>query len=203
MNTETIVSSYLNGLTKQLPEEDSEALSYAFGATDLQIASLLKKYPDCSDTLIQFLRRINGTFYQQYGDHKISVLILGSDVEDLAYYLRSAEQMLEEDYDLTIRERYGASLTRDAAMAGPGINVDVSLNKWLCFSVCMNNGGTSSLYIDFDPGPGGKVGQVVRFLHDPDSFRVIADSFSEYLQLLQDNGYKFIDQDDEEEHKQA
>jgi cell wall assembly regulator SMI1 len=69
------------------------------------------------------------------------------------------------------------------------------LNSWLNFSDCINNGGTSQLFIDFDPGPGGVKGQVVRFLHDPDSFKVIADSFDNYLQKLTDDDYNFIIQE--------
>ena len=44
------------------------------------------------------------------------------------------------------------------------------LHNWLHFSDCMNNGGTSQLFIDFSPSAIGKVGQVVRFLHDPDEW---------------------------------
>ncbi|HEV9036131.1 MAG TPA: hypothetical protein VGQ51_05905 [Puia sp.] len=64
-----------------------------------------------------------------------------------------------------------------AELVGKGIDPNLPLSIWLCFSDCMNNRGTSSLFIDFDPTPEGTVGQIVRFLHDPDSFRVIADSF--------------------------
>ena len=67
--------------------------------------------------------------------------------------------------------------------------------KWLHFSDCMNNGGTSQLFIDFSPSAKGKKGQVVRFLHDPDEFKVIADSFDDYLKKLMDNGYDFINED--------
>jgi hypothetical protein len=35
---------------------------------------------------------------------------------------------------------------------------------------------------------------VVRFLHDPDEFSVIADSFEEYLKKLMDNEYDFINE---------
>jgi cell wall assembly regulator SMI1 len=59
----------------------------------------------------------------------------------------------------------------------------------------MNNGGTSQLFIDFSPSADGKKGQVVRFLHDPDEFSVIADSFDAYLKNLMDNEYDFINED--------
>jgi cell wall assembly regulator SMI1 len=55
----------------------------------------------------------------------------------------------------------------------------------------MNNGGTSSLFIDFNPSAFGKKGQIVRFLHDPDNYKVIANSFDDYLQMLIDGNYSF------------
>lgn len=59
----------------------------------------------------------------------------------------------------------------------------------------MNNGGTSQLFIDFSPSGKGIKGQVVRFLHDPDEFKVIADSFEEYLNILEKKGFDFINED--------
>ncbi len=63
---------------------------------------------------------------------------------------------------------------------------------YIHFSVCMNNGGTSRLYIDFNPSDRGVCGQIVRYLHDPDEYKVIADSFDEYLQLLIDNEFIYL-----------
>ena len=59
----------------------------------------------------------------------------------------------------------------------------------------MNNGGTSQLFIDFTPSEKGKGGQIIRFLHDPDEFKVIAENFDEYLKKLIDKGYDFINED--------
>lgn len=56
----------------------------------------------------------------------------------------------------------------------------------------MNNGGTSSLFIDFTPSEKGVRGQVIRFLHDPDELKVIADSFDEFLEMLIADKFKFI-----------
>ncbi len=66
---------------------------------------------------------------------------------------------------------------------------------WLHFSDCMNNGGTSQLFLDFSPSAKGKKGQVVRFVHDPDGLVVIADSFDEYLEMLMEYEYDFITED--------
>ncbi|MNC73717.1 SMI1 / KNR4 family protein [compost metagenome] len=68
------------------------------------------------------------------------------------------------------------------------------MSRRLCFSHCMNNGGTSMLYLDFEPAPGGSVGQVVRYLHDPDSYAAIAPSSASYLQQLIDRDYSFLDE---------
>ncbi len=56
----------------------------------------------------------------------------------------------------------------------------------------MNNGGTSSLFIDFTPSEKGTKGQVIRYLHDPDELEVISDSFDGFLEMLIDNQFKFI-----------
>ena len=67
--------------------------------------------------------------------------------------------------------------------------------KWLHFSDCMNNAGTSQLFIDFLPSEKGVKGQIVRFLHDPDKIEVIADSFDEYLEKFMEYGLDFISED--------
>ena len=76
---------------------------------------------------------------------------------------------------------------------------DLDKLDWLHFSDCCNNGGTSQLFIDFSPSAKGKKGQVLRFLHDPDEMAVVADSFDEYLQMLIDNEFDFINEDTIEE----
>lgn len=35
----------------------------------------------------------------------------------------------------------------------------------------------------------------MRYLHDPDELVIIADSFDEYLQMLMENEYDFINED--------
>lgn len=57
----------------------------------------------------------------------------------------------------------------------------------------MNNGGSSQLFIDFSPSSKGTKDQIVRYLDDADEFEVIADSFDEYLQMLMDGGYDFLE----------
>ena len=114
---------------------------------------------------------------------------------DYPYYLLSAEQIVatqNEPFDF-----YAGYINREyeEVEIDNRITSDASqLHNWLHFSDCMNNGGTSQLFIDFSPSAIGKVGQVVRFLHDPDEMVVIADSFDDYLKMLMKNGYCFVDE---------
>ena len=45
------------------------------------------------------------------------------------------------------------------------------------------------------PSEKGKKGQIVRYLHDPDEIKVIADSFDEYLEKLMEYVLDFINED--------
>ncbi|EED38082.1 conserved hypothetical protein [Stenotrophomonas sp. SKA14] len=143
------------------------------------------------------LSRVDGTHFREYPGGEVCVLMLGSDVEDggYPYYLRSVAQIFEDQqqWDDSIRSIYEEWLDDEPEILGDGIDADLPMNRRLCFSHCMNNGGTSMLYLDFDPAPGGCVGQVVRYLHDPDSYAVIAPSFDAYLQQLIDGDYAFIE----------
>jgi hypothetical protein len=194
----TIVDAYLDGLRNVLSEDQRDDLALATGAPSEQLAALRKAYPACPASLLELLGKINGTYWQTYGDKQIAVLILGSDVYEYPYYLLSAEQMLEEaqKYGDSIADIYGDQVHTDHEMLDPRIDGNIPMRRRLCFSHCMNNGGTSILYVDFNPTRSGVVGQVVRFLHDPDSYVVIANSFDEYLQGLIDGEYEFLLEDE-------
>lgn len=189
---------FLDGLKEHLSKDDLISLSCAIGASQLQINQLKAQYPDCPESLIELLSTINGTYWQKYGEHTIAVLILGSDVTEYPYYLKSVEQILEENnHGNSINEIYKEYKHSFPDLVDAAIDPDTKIDKWLCFSDCMNNGGTSSLYIDFNPRAIGKKGQIVRFLHDPDSFKVIANSFDDYLQMLIDCNYSFVFAEDQ------
>lgn len=69
---------------------------------------------------------------------------------------------------------------------------DASKMKWLHFSDCMNNGGSSQLFIDFSPSESGTIGRIVMFVHDSDRIEVIANSFDEYLEKMIKWEFNFI-----------
>jgi len=193
-----IVDTFLTGLSAALSPESREELSLASGASTQQIAALSAAYPNCPSSLLGLVSRINGTYWQAYGDSTVSVLMLGSDVDggEYPYYLLSIEQMLVESASAlaaeSIAQVYEGAILARSGLLGSHIDPSVPMGRRLCFAHCMNNGGTSILYIDFDPAPGGTVGQIVRFLHDPDNYAVIANSFDAYLQQLIEGNYRYV-----------
>lgn len=194
-----LVETYLAGLQQALSSEESlEQLQRAHGASPEDLQRLTARYPLCPASLLELLGKIDGTHFRDYPGGTVALLMLGSDVFEYPYYLRSAAQILEDAdaYTESIAQIYGDYLKEEPDTVGAGVDSELSMAERLCFSHCMNNGGTSMLYIDFNPAPGGAVGQVVRFLHDPDSYIVIAESFDQYLQQLIDEGYAFIYEDE-------
>lgn len=190
-----LVTHYLDGLRVALPADELEELQKAHGATKEDLEQLRSTYPNCPESLLTLLQQIDGTFWRTYGESKIAVCVLGSDVEDgrYPYYLLSTQQMMEsskEEQDVSYLLEYGDAVD-------PKINQEGLLpGTYIHFSDCMNNGGTSSLYVDFNPAAEGVSGQIVRFLHDPDEYKVIATSFDEYLQDIIDRGFIFLEEEE-------
>ena len=196
---DAIVQKYLTCLKDAYYEqragkewEDFEKVVH--GASREDINALRKLYPDIPESLVQLLEFADGTYWREYAGKTIGFYFLGSDLEEYPYYLLSAQQMTEirtmdwlEDY---IDRAYG-----DAVEIDDKIIDDSEKMKWLHFSDCMNNGGTSQLFIDFTPSNAGIKGQIIRYVHDPDELAVIADSFDEYLEMLIESGCDFINED--------
>ena len=198
----TLVEQYLEGLKQAYIDNGGEEawqnlMATAHGATEADLQLLRNRYPQVPESLLDLLRRIDGTYWREYEKGTVSDLILGADeaMGDYPYYLLSAQQIVEtqnEAFDF-----YADYINREyeEVEIDNRITSDASeLHNWLHFSDCMNNGGTSQLFIDFSPSATGKLGQVVRFLHDPDEIVVIADSFDDYLKMLMKNGYCFVDE---------
>lgn len=175
------------------------------GAGKADIERLRAEFPDVPDSLVQLLEFVDGTYWRDYGGKEIAFFFLGSDLEEYPYYLLSVEQMLGDtgremgwlwDYIDRVYEDL------DVEIDGKIID-DSSKMHWLHFSDCMNNGGSSQLFLDFSPSPTGTKGQVVRYLHDPDEIEVIAESFDAYLGMVMERGYDFIGEEDMEEDMEA
>ena len=193
----SIVEQFHSGLKAALPAASLDELAFATGASSTQLDALKEVYPSCPDSLLHLLAKVNGTHWQKYEKGEVSVLILGSDIAEYPYYLRSVEQILEDRTanDKSIADIYEDLFLENPDMVDKRIDPDVILGERLCFSHCMNNGGTSTLFIDFNPTSKGTKGQVIRFVHDPDEYVVIADSFDAYLKMLIDDKFAFILED--------
>lgn len=171
--------------------EDFEKAVHGVSREDLD--ALKKMYPDIPESLMQLLGFADGTYWREYAGEKVAFYLLGSSLEEYPYYLLSAQQMMDKE-DFSWLNGYIDGEYDDLEIDARIIDDSKGLN-WLHFSDCMNNGGTSQLFIDFSPSESGVKGQVVMFVHDPDELTVIADSFDEYLEMLIESGCDFINED--------
>ena len=199
-----LARAYFDGLKEAYLREGGQELwdhftSVAHGADQRDLDRLTTLYPDIPESLIELLKLVDGTYYREYPADKVVFYFLGSDYEGYPYYLLSARQMVETRHKA--KEFYDYFVTReyDDIPVDEGVCDDLDKLHWLHFSDCCNNGGTSQLFIDFSPSASGKKGQVVRYLHDPDELVIVADSFDEYLQMLIDQDYLFINEDSMDE----
>ena len=195
-----LAKAYFDGLKNAYYEQGAETewerfASIIHGASQEDLNQLLELYPDAPESLLELLKIVDGTYYRDYPNGRALLYFLGSDYEGYPYYLLSAKQMVETKDEFAGWGDYIINREYDDIPVDEGICGDMDKLNFLHFSVCMNNGGTSQLFIDFSPSAKGKKGQVLRYLHDPDEMVVVADSFDEYLQMLMDEDYPFIDED--------
>lgn len=173
------------------------------GVSEKNREELLSVFPDAPESLLEMLDIVDGTYWREYAGEKFTQYLFGSDVDDgeYPYYLLSTREIID-DKDITNNfsdffyyaieepdEKYGPFLDKK-------ISTDVNQLKWIHFSDCMNNGGTSKLFIDLTPSETGKKGQIVRYFHDPDELKVIADSFDSFLEMLIKKEMIFLHEDD-------
>ncbi len=195
-----LAQAYFDGLKATYYNYDGQEVWDEFacvihGANQRDLDRLTALYPDIPESLIELLKLVDGTYYRKYPQGEALLYFLGSDYEGYPYYLLSARQMVETRHEAKEFFDYFVTREYDDIPVDDGICDDLDKLDWLHFSDCCNNGGTSQLFIDFSPSAKGKKGQVLRFLHDPDEMVVVADSFDEYLQMLMDQDYPFIDED--------
>lgn len=191
---------YITGLKEAYFENQGKEIWEHFekikhGLTEENIQKLTEIYPEVPEVLLDLLKYVDGTYWREYEGEKMAFYFLGSDMEEYPYYLLSSGEIIE-NHDIAVKY-YSDYIEREYEE----VEIDEKITdtakdlKWLHFSDCMNNGGTSQLFIDFSPSEKGTKGQVVRFLHDPDEFSVIADSFEDYLRMLMDKEYDFINEE--------
>ncbi len=195
-NIENYITGLKNAYFKSNGKEEWESFEQVIhGAKRENINKLKQVYPEIPSTLINLLEYVDGTYWRKYGKDKITFYILGSDMHEYPYYLLSSKEIIENQNQA--KEYFSEYIEReyDEVEVDDKIIDNSKSIKWLHFSDCMNNGGTSQLFIDFSPSKKGIKGQVVRYLHDPDELKVIADSFDEYLNMLEKKGFDFINEE--------
>lgn len=194
----TISEKYIECLKEAYSEFGSKEWAHfeqiKNGVSEAALAQLRARYPEIPQSLVDLLKYADGTYYREYAGEKLCLLFLGSDVGGYPYYLLSAEQIVQSNDAVNY---YADYVNRKYAEVDVDEKIidDAAKMNWLHFSDCMNNGGSSQLWIDFSPSAKGSRGQIVRFLHDPDEFKVIADSFDDYLQRLINRKCAFINED--------
>ena len=199
-----LARAYFDGLKAAYCREGGQEMwdrfaSAVHGADQRDLDRLTALYPDAPESFIELLRLVDGTYYREYPADNVLFYFLGSDYEGYPYYLLSAREMVDSKDQF---RQWGDDLINreyDDDPVDAGICDDMDKLNFLHFSDCCNNGGTSQLFIDFSPSASGKKGQVVRYLHDPDELVIVADSFDEYLQMLIDQDYLFINEDSMDE----
>lgn len=193
----TISKKYIEGLKKAYYDNNSSEIWNHFekikhGASLENIQKIISVYPFIPESLLHLLEFVDGTYFTEYIGEKIAFYFLGSDIYEYPYYLLSSFEIIESNNKII--EYYADFIERkyDEVIIDDKITNSIKNIQWLHFSDCMNNGGTSQLFIDFTPSEKGTKGQVIRFLHDPDEFKVIANSFDDYLGKLIENEYDFV-----------
>jgi cell wall assembly regulator SMI1 len=203
--TKNMAEKYLQGLKQAYYDKDFQNYwenfeSRKYGASEDDINKLKKKFPDVPDCLLNLLEFVDGTYHSKYMGEYMHLDFFGSDEKyndpdtdkevrwSYTYYLFSVKEMLNSRDSLD----YSVKDLREEGFQSNKIRKGKVKTQWLHFADCSNNGGSSQLYIDFSPSVRGRIGQVVQYCHDPDELNVIADSFDEYLEMLMNNGYNFI-----------
>lgn len=194
-----IVRRYLEGLEQAYlnngcEEKWNEFVSVKEGASGENFTRIKELFPEVPESLLDLLQYADGTYHRAYGNTTIRLYFLGSTLEEYPYYLLSSEEIIENKS--LAQEWYADYINREFDPEDIPIDDriidDARKMRWLHFSDCMNNGGSSQLFIDFSPSDSGTSGQVVMFVHDSDRIEVIANSFDEYLEKMIKWEFNFI-----------
>lgn len=136
-------------------------------------------------TMINLLKIINGTSdYTEFLGYK-----------DIPYCLFNCQKILDTDMYF-IKYCLKEVFDFDPKYIDEKIDINNENLKWFKIGQdSFNNGGTSSIYIDMTPSNKGTIGQIVRFVHDPDTYDVIANSMEDFLQMIIDDDFSFLSEE--------
>lgn len=183
------IDTYIEGVNSKYHESEKKILESIESASEKEINFLASAYPNMPIELIELLKRINGSR---------SLPFFPTDSEDsIAYDFCSIERMLAHaQHDTSWINLYWdedsefdkEDILDDDELFAEEINPEALCKDWLLFA----DNGNSRLFIDFNPSDDGTMGQVVRYIHDPDMYDVVADNFSTYLQMIIDSDFEYL-----------
>lgn len=124
----------------------------------------------------EFYRYKNGSgyhfhiLYPEYSEGCIEPFYLYSldEIIETKEYFCNDDELLGEYYD-----------EQEISELDARIKPYLFNKKWFPFAQLA--GGSLYLMLDYDPAPGGKTGQIIAYVHDPDFIYYIASSFTELL----------------------
>lgn len=196
----TLIDNYIKGLVSKYNDAEKQVLNSIPPALDEEINLLKSAYPLLPIELIELLKKVNGSNgFNDSAESSLPFFPTDSD-DDASYNFCSIEMMLahakRETYWIDIYWNEDSTVDKeelldDDELFADEINPEALCKDWLLFA----DNGYSQLFIDFNPSENGIVGQVVRYIHDPDMYDVVEDSFATYLQLIIDSDFEYFNDD--------
>jgi hypothetical protein len=188
-----IVDNYINGLKEIYKEKKEDDIAFINRTTEEEIDLIKKHYPDVPNEFVDFLKKTNGKITINKENHAYRTTMFSIHEGDITYHLCSINSMLEHAQykDQTLAELYPWFLDEDSddsESATPEMDLFVPIGDRLNFASC----GYSELYIDLKPSLLGKVGQIICYIHDPDSYFLVCDSFSELLKESIESNFQYF-----------
>lgn len=164
-------SQYTEAVYKAFPSQKG---TLARGATDAQIDRLLEVIPhQLPPELIAALKLNNGGA----GRHGDNTIFFGSQ-------MLGVDEIIRDYQNWVLISREDPQDYADAYTSAPHDTIKpmYANSAWVPFGA---DGAGNNIGIDFDPGPNGRSGQIISFGADEIEKLKIADSFPEFLTLLQ------------------
>ncbi len=187
----TLVDNYFQGLKEVYKEKKGDDIKFITHATEDEIDLIKKNYPGVPNEFVDFLKRTDGKISEENYAYRPTMFSIHEG--NLTYHMCSINKMLEHAQykDQTLAELYPWFLEKDVddcESATPEMDLYIPIGDRLLFASC----DYSELYIDLKPSPLGKVGQIIRYLHDPDSYSFVCNSFSELLKESIDTNFEYF-----------
>lgn len=194
---DNLVQNYIEKLVTKYKDFEKESFKLITPSTNQNIDLLTIAYPNIPIELIEILKKFDGSC-GTYQNEYVCLDFFPSNCEhSSAYYLCSIEKMLTHSKvsgswldiywnkdDLFDKE----DILEDDELFSEEINPMSLCKDWLLFA----ENSYSQLYIDFSPSDLGTKGQIVGYIHDPDSYGVAADSFPAFLQIQLDSNFEYF-----------